>query len=111
MLADITLHLPRFLFYQHILPTSRMAEISSELYTAILDFLCSTIIFFRQRRIRKSNAAIPFPATTNSHANDVSRKGDTSVLFGLHWSCNSREQSVKFRHFAAALNVMLRQWV
>jgi hypothetical protein len=53
MLSDIGHNLPRFLFYQRILPTNRVASICSELYVAILEFLHKTIMFFRQRRCSK----------------------------------------------------------
>jgi hypothetical protein len=61
MLEEIGHNLPRILLYQQILPTSRMSDIISQLYAAIVEFLHGAIEFFHRRTIRRYFSALWAP--------------------------------------------------
>jgi hypothetical protein len=61
MLYKIGLNLPRFLLYRDIMPNDRMLDLISQLYSAIVDFLSDTVVYFQQNRIRKWMTALWTP--------------------------------------------------
>jgi hypothetical protein len=64
MLEEIGDNLPRFLLYQRLLPTSRMSQVISKLYAAVIEFLYCTIIYFHRSRIRRYFSALWVPFET-----------------------------------------------
>jgi hypothetical protein len=64
MLEEIGDNLPRFLLYQQLLPTSRMSQVISKLYAAVIEFLYCTIIYFHRSRIRRYFSALWVPFET-----------------------------------------------
>ena len=53
MLESIGYRLPRIQLYQNLLPSKRLACVTSELYAAIIGFLTQTILFFNKSRTRR----------------------------------------------------------
>lgn len=53
MMCDIGRNLARIELYRHIFPTSRMLELVSELYSAILEFLSEFILYLQKKTYSK----------------------------------------------------------
>jgi hypothetical protein len=75
MLEEIVHNLPRILLYKHVLPTTRLLSIISDLYAAIIEFLHHTIGFFRHRKFRRWFSAfwIPFELKFQDTAEQIQR--------------------------------------
>jgi hypothetical protein len=61
MLFKIGMNLPRIMVYRQLLPSQRMLELISQLYAAVVQFLSSTAIYFRQKPIRRYMTALWSP--------------------------------------------------
>jgi hypothetical protein len=64
MLEEIGDNLPRFVLYQRLLPTTRMSQVISKLYAAVIEFLYCTIVYFHRSRIRRYFSALWVPFET-----------------------------------------------
>lgn len=67
MLEDIGYCLPRIQLYHDLLPTKRLACISSQLYAAVINYLTQTFLFFSQSKSRRLFSIFHGPLEAEFH--------------------------------------------